>query len=82
MKPTFACNGLNNDSHIRHPIPMIFSGVERLITSTLASELAETHGKLVETENAIQTATTKHNEYLRELGLPLLPSPGADPSKK
>jgi len=36
-------------------------------------DLAATHGELVEVEKAIQEATSKHNEFLRELGLPLLP---------
>ena len=36
-------------------------------------DLAANHAKLVEIENTIQTATTKHNEFLKELGLPLLP---------
>ena len=36
-------------------------------------DLAATHGELVEIENAIQKATTKHNEFLKELGLPPLP---------
>lgn len=37
-------------------------------------DLVTTHHELVEIENAIQNATTKHNEFLKELGLPLLPS--------
>ncbi len=36
-------------------------------------DLAATHRELVEIENAIQNATTKHNEFLKELGLPPLP---------
>jgi len=36
-------------------------------------DLAATHGKLVEIEKAIQTATKKHNGFLKELGLPSLP---------
>jgi type I restriction enzyme M protein len=35
--------------------------------------LAATHAELVEIESAIRKATTKHNEFLRELGLPPLP---------
>ena len=38
-------------------------------------DLAATHGELVEIENAIRKATTKHNEFLRELGLSPLPTP-------
>ena len=45
-------------------------------------DLAATHGKLVEIENTIQTATDKHNEFLKELGLPPLPSPDADSSRE
>jgi type I restriction enzyme M protein len=36
-------------------------------------DLAATHAELVEIEKAIRTATTKHNEFLNELGLSLLP---------
>ena len=37
-------------------------------------DLAATHAELVEIENAIQKARDKHNEFLKELGLPTLPS--------
>ena len=37
-------------------------------------DLAATHSRLVEIESAIHSATAKHNEFLQELGLPLLPS--------
>lgn len=36
-------------------------------------DLSATHAGLVEIEKAIQTATKKHNAFLRELGLPELP---------
>lgn len=36
-------------------------------------DLAATHTKLVEIENTLRAATTKHNEYLKELGLSPLP---------
>jgi type I restriction enzyme M protein len=36
-------------------------------------DLAATHAELVEIENAIQKATAKHNEFLKELGLSPLP---------
>lgn len=36
-------------------------------------DLVATHGELVAIEDAIQTAKKKHNEYLKELGLPELP---------
>jgi len=35
--------------------------------------LAATNVQLLEIETAIQTATQKHNEFLKELGLPALP---------
>lgn len=37
-------------------------------------DLDATHGELVKIEEAIHKATAKHNEYLKELGLPPLPS--------
>lgn len=36
-------------------------------------DLAATHAELVKIEDAIRTATAKHNEFLKELGLPPLP---------
>ena len=45
-------------------------------------DLTATHGKLVEIENSIQTATVKHNDFLRKLGLPLLPSPDSNSSSE
>jgi len=50
--------------------------ISRYISTATAEkeiELAETHSKLVEIEKAIQAATAKHNEFLKELGKPLLP---------
>ena len=50
--------------------------ISRYISTVVQDEeidLAATHGKLVEVEKAIQKATAKHNEFLKELGLPLLP---------
>ena len=38
-------------------------------------DLTATHGKLVGIEDAIKSATGKHNVFLKELGLPALPSP-------
>ena len=37
-------------------------------------DLAATHDQLQEIEKAIQKATSKHNEFLKELGLPPLPT--------
>jgi type I restriction enzyme M protein len=45
-------------------------------------DLTATHDQLVEIENAIQKATMKHNEFLKELGLPALPSPDSHSPKK
>ena len=39
-------------------------------------DLAATHDELVSIDEAIRTATQKHNAYLKELGLPLLPGAG------
>jgi len=39
-------------------------------------DLEETNAELVEIEGAIQTAAAKHNAFLKELGLPLLPVGG------
>ncbi len=36
-------------------------------------DLAATHGELVDIEKAVRAATVKHNGFLKELGLPLLP---------
>jgi len=36
--------------------------------------LAATHAELVRLEGEIRTATARHNQFLKELGLPLLPS--------
>ena len=38
-------------------------------------DLAEAHRQLVEIDQAIRGATANHNEFLKELGLPLLPPP-------
>jgi type I restriction enzyme M protein len=37
-------------------------------------DLAATHAELVRIEGEVRKATAKHNEFLKELGLPLLPS--------
>jgi type I restriction enzyme M protein len=37
-------------------------------------DLAATHTELAEIEKTIREATTKHNEFLKELGLPALPA--------
>jgi type I restriction enzyme M protein len=50
--------------------------ISRYISTTLTEpeiDLAATHATLVEIENRIQEATKRHNEFLKELGLPELP---------
>ncbi len=57
--------------------------ISRYISTAVAEaeiDLATTHNDLVQIEEQIQNATRKHNEFLKELGLPPLPSP--DSSKK
>ena len=39
-------------------------------------DLTATHGELIEIEKRIRSATEKHNAFLKELGLPLLPGHG------
>jgi type I restriction enzyme M protein len=50
--------------------------ISRYISTAVDEEdidLSALNADLVQIENAIQTATAKHNEFLKELGLPLLP---------
>jgi type I restriction enzyme M protein len=50
--------------------------ISRYISSAVQEpeiDLAATHNNLVTIGNAIRQATTKHNGFLKELGLPLLP---------
>ena len=50
--------------------------ISRYISTAVGEEeisLEATHAGLVEIEGAIQTATAKHNAFLKELGLPALP---------
>jgi type I restriction enzyme M protein len=51
--------------------------ISRYISTAVGEKeisLEKTHGELVEIEKAIQAAAAKHNKFLKELGLPLLPS--------
>ena len=53
--------------------------ISRYISTAVDDEeidLAATHRELMEIENAIQNSTIKHNEFLKELGLPALPYSG------
>jgi type I restriction enzyme M protein len=45
-------------------------------------DLAATHAELVRIEGEIIKATVEHNEFLKELGLPLLPTGGTDASAR
>lgn len=50
--------------------------ISRYISTALPEEeidLAEVNKELVVLEQKIKTATAKHNEFLKELGLPHLP---------
>ncbi len=50
--------------------------ISRYISTAVAEDeisLATTHAELLEIEKAIQSATQKHNEFLKELGLSVLP---------
>ncbi len=50
--------------------------ISRYISTAVAEDevdLAATHAELVALEQQIEQATQKHNEFLKELGLPLLP---------
>jgi type I restriction enzyme M protein len=50
--------------------------ISRYISTTIPEpeiDLEVTHGELVNIDQSIQKATAKHNEFLKELGLPLLP---------
>ena len=54
--------------------------ISRYVSTAVAEEeidLEATNRELVEIEKAVQTATAKHNEFLKELGLPLLPTGGS-----
>jgi type I restriction enzyme M protein len=50
--------------------------ISRYVSTAVGEEeidLAKVHGDLVKIEGEIATAKAKHNEFLKELGLPLLP---------
>jgi type I restriction enzyme M protein len=50
--------------------------ISRYISTAVGEEeidLTANHAKLMNIEKEIQSATAKHNEFLKELGLPLLP---------
>jgi type I restriction enzyme M protein len=58
--------------------------ISRYISTAVAEteiDLATTHDKLLEIENSIQIATSKHNEFLKELGLHPLPSHDSNSSQ-
>ncbi len=50
--------------------------ISRYVSTAEAEEevdLASTHAELLTIDNSIKKATAKHNQYLKELGLPKLP---------
>ena len=50
--------------------------ISRCISTAVAEpeiDLAATHQELARVQNTIRTATGKHNGFLKQLGLPLLP---------
>ncbi len=50
--------------------------ISRYISTAIGEaeiDWAETHAELVEIERSIKTATAKHNDFLKLLGLPTLP---------
>jgi len=52
--------------------------ISRYISTAVSEEeidLEATNQTLVDIENAVQEATKKHNAFLKELGLPLIPAP-------
>ena len=58
--------------------------ISRYVSTAVAEEeidLALVHDELVDIEGKIADATAKHNEFLAELGLPLLPGAGPVPTK-
>jgi type I restriction enzyme M protein len=59
--------------------------ISRYVSTALENaeiDLAATHTELVRIEGEIVKATAKHNEFLKELGLPLLPPVSLDTNKK
>jgi type I restriction enzyme M protein len=51
-------------------------------TAEVEIDLAATHVVLETIENTIKKATITHNTFLKELGLPPLPPPNSDSSRK
>ena len=50
--------------------------ISRYISTAVADaevDLNSVHASLLETEKQIENAKKRHNEFLKELGLPLLP---------
>jgi type I restriction enzyme M protein len=44
----------------------------------IAIDLKATHAELIEIEKQVRESTAKHNMFLKELGLSLLPTPTSD----
>ena len=61
------CPRMDNDYNLN---------ISRYVSTALEEaeiDLAATHAELVRIEGEIRTVTAKHNEFLKELGLPPLP---------
>jgi type I restriction enzyme M protein len=59
--------------------------ISRYISTAVNEEeivLEDIHTELIRIEEDIRKATSKHNEFLKELGKPLLPSNESSSSKK
>ena len=54
-----------------HRIPKLSEQTMKLISNS--TKLSEDELKYQSLDNQIKSATQKHNEFLKELGLPLLP---------
>ena len=53
--------------------------ISRYVSTAKAEiDVAATHSELVRIEGKIRRATAKHNEFLKELDLPLLPLIGIE----
>jgi type I restriction enzyme M protein len=59
--------------------------ISRYVSTAISEaeiDLAAIHGELADIENTILTSTRKHNEFLKELGLPTLPLPDRNSSRE
>ena len=61
------------DEIVAHDFNLNISRYVSTAKDEVAIDLLSTHSELVEIEKRIQESTAKHNEFLKELGLPALP---------